>query len=455
MGETAGVRVMLSEPRKAIPLLAAPLVVTLIVQNLNSVVDVLWVSWLGGNAISSLGLVYPIYAALIGVGSGLGVGVAAAEARAIGRGDREGANRIASQSFTVAVFFAVVASPLLIIFAEPLMRLFGAGEVTGDALAYGLPLYAGLVLLVLSPMMSGILRGEGGARQSMYIQVASAITNIVLDPLLIYTCHMGVAGAAWATVVAAAVPVFLGLLIYHRGHMYLSLRLQDLRPDLTVQRNILSVGLPQSAEYVVMSLFNVPMNIAIIHVGGTDAVGIYTTAWRIAYMALVPAEALSGAVVSVCSAEAATGRLDLFRDAFRYGVHQSFRLTAYLSLVMAVCSWPLAWVFVQAPDLLYLRTEMFVIIIAVAILMPVMSWVFTCSAYLQALKRSVVAFASSLIRNIMMASAYIAMAYLVGTLLSIWVAMVLVELVGGSLMFYLALVCLRRAEVRQAAGTTA
>ncbi|MDD4222126.1 MAG: MATE family efflux transporter, partial [Candidatus Methanomethylophilus sp.] len=310
---TKGVRLLLADPQRSLPVLALPLIVGLIVQNLNSVVDVMWVSWLGGDAIAALSLVFPMYAALTGIGAGLGIGVAAAEARAIGAGVKETAIRTAGQTFTVAFLFALVCSPPLFVFAGPMLGFFGAGDVTGEAVAYARPIFVGLFFLVLSPMAAGILRGEGATKQAMYIQALGAGVNIVLDPLLIYGCGMGVAGAAWATVVASAVPVLLCLLCYRKDQMYLRLRKRDLRPDLAIQKGILTVGFPQAAEYAVMALCNIFLNWAVLAVGGTNAVGIYTSAWRVGYLALIPAQALGGAVVSVCAAEAGGRRYQLVR----------------------------------------------------------------------------------------------------------------------------------------------
>ncbi|MDD4668513.1 MAG: MATE family efflux transporter, partial [Candidatus Methanomethylophilus sp.] len=132
---TKGVRLLLADPQRSLPVLALPLIVGLIVQNLNSVVDVMWVSWLGGDAIAALSLVFPMYAALTGIGAGLGIGVAAAEARAIGAGVKETAIRTAGQTFTVAFLFALVCSPPLFVFAGPMLGFFGAGDVTGEAVA--------------------------------------------------------------------------------------------------------------------------------------------------------------------------------------------------------------------------------------------------------------------------------------------------------------------------------
>ncbi|MCQ2079697.1 MAG: hypothetical protein MJZ38_06570 [archaeon] len=220
--------------------------------------------------------------------------------------------------------------------------------------------------------------------------------------------------------------------------MYVSLRLRDLRPDATLSWDILRVGLPQSAEYVTMSVINIPMNFIIVGVGGADAVGVYTSAWRVAYIVLIPAQAYSGAVVSVCSAEYAMGRPDLVKDAYRFAVRRSMWHTTLTSVAMMVMSYPLAMLFTQAGDLEYLRVETMIIFLCLGACMPVMSQVFVGSSFLQALKHSEIGFLSSLIRNIVMVSGYAAMAWIFHSVTMIWVIMAVIEVFGGLLMAWLA-----------------
>ena len=92
-GETKGVAILIGNQRKGIVAMAIPLAVALLFQSLNNIVDSLWVSDLGGNAMAALGIVYPLYCVQIGIGNGLGVGVSAAIARYIGMKSREKAKR--------------------------------------------------------------------------------------------------------------------------------------------------------------------------------------------------------------------------------------------------------------------------------------------------------------------------------------------------------------------------
>ncbi len=454
--ETSGTKNLLGDPTVAIPVMVAPLAVAILIQNVNSMTDIMWVSWLGGTAVGGLGLAYPLYATICGFGNGLGIGVSSAIARHVGVRDREGAMRTAGQAIFLSVVFAIILSCIFVPFARPLMGLFGGGEAIDASLEYGMPIYTGCFFLIISSVMSGILRGEGAARASMIIQVAGAATNMILDPIFIYALDWGVSGAGWATVAAGIVSMVLGLSFYvKKDMMYVKLRLRDLIPNWKYSKDILYVGLPQSSEYAVMSLINMPMNYIIVAVGGASAVGIYTSAWRVAYIAFVPAQAYGGAVVSVCSAEFSAKRSKMIEKAFHFAVKKSVRHSLYLAIAMIILAYPMAIVFTQADDLQYLRTEMALLFVCLAAMLPVMSQVFVGSSFLQSIEHSGVALMSSLIRNIVMVFGYISMAWIFHTTLSIWVIMALIEIFGGVLMACLAWKYIKRFSAKCAADPTA
>ena len=205
MATEDGVGILLGNQRTAVIALAVPLGIALFIQQINSLVDSFWVSGLGSDEMAAIGIVSPLYAALVGIGGGLGIGISASISRFIGRGEPSSANRIAAQGLILTVIISVISTIVLLVTAEPLLKLIGAGNTLGLCMEYALPIYAGTIFVILSGVMSGMLRGEGAAKRSMYIQTAGAFANIVLDPIFIYTFDMGVAGAAWATVIALAI----------------------------------------------------------------------------------------------------------------------------------------------------------------------------------------------------------------------------------------------------------
>ena len=446
---TKGVEVLLGDPKKAIAAFSIPIMIALLAQYSSILIDSFWVTGLGADAMAALGLVSPVFTILIGIGSGLGVGTAAAIARMIGKGRSEEAGGIAVQSLILCVIIAAAATPILLLTAKPVLVAIGAGTTIDASMAFATPLYICSVLVLMSGVMSGILRGEGAARRSMYIQVIGAMTTMVLDPIFIYYLDMGVAGAAWATSTAFGISILIGLYWYLvKKDMFLKLRRYDLRLNFGYQKEVLYVGLPQSAEFTVMGLFNVIFNSCVIMVGSTDVMAIYTVAWRIMYIILIPAQAMGGAIVSACSAEFGMKRYDMIRTAYRHSVKMSLIVLTLLSVALALLAEPISSVFTQAPNMQYLHGEMVRMLYIFASFMPIMSLIYVGSSLLQALNRSKISLLSTFIRNLTLAIAFLVAAYWVGSLTSLWAAMGLTEIFGGLLMGYWAFVVLKEVAKR-------
>ncbi|MDO5853871.1 MAG: MATE family efflux transporter [Thermoplasmata archaeon] len=449
-GETEGTRTLLGDQRKGIVALAIPIGIALFFQQLNNIVDSLWVSALGGTALAALGVVYPVYTILIGIGNGLGIGVSAAIARSIGRGSREDANASAAQGVTIAAIVSIILTPFLMVTAESSMGIMGAGSMVQECLDYAYPIYISCFFIILSGVMSGMLRGEGAARKSMAIQVAGAVVNIILDPIFIYTLDMGVAGAAWATVIAFIVSCAMASYWYLRSRdLFVHITRRDYRPDRRTCKEIMSVGGPEALELSIMYLFNITLNYVVIGCGGTDAVGLYSTGWRIANFILIIAQAMGGALVAVCSAEYGMRRFDMIRDAFRFTVVSSIAWTLLFSVLLALGSGLVAGVFTSSDDLQYMHGAMQEMLLYFAIFLPIMSMVYTGSALLQAIKHAGGAMMNSLTRNILLNIGFFSMAAVFGTLTSLWWAMTVAEIVGGLMMGIHAWIMLRRVSARE------
>jgi len=266
----------------------------------------------------------------------------------------------------------------------------------------------------------------------------------VLDPIFIYSLNMGVAGAAWATVAAFGISIIVGMYWYLvKKDMFIKVKRKDFRPSVNHLKDILSVGLPQTAEFTVMSLFNVIFNFCIIMVGGTNAMAIYTVAWRLMYILLIPAQAMGGAIVSACSAEFGMKRYDMIRQAYVFSVRTSVLLLCGLSIAMGILAGPISSVFTQAPDMQYLHGAMVTMLYIFAAFIPIMSLIYIGSSLLQALKRSKISLISTFIRNAMLAVTFVIAAYWFGTLTSLWWAMFATEVFGGALMGFWAYVVLK------------
>lgn len=248
--ETEGVTLITGDPKKAIIKLSGPLIVAMILMSAYNLVDAIWVSGLGGNALAAVGFVTPLYMILVGLSNGLGAGATSAISRCIGARNQKGVNNTAMHTLVITIIISLILTVLLEIFLNPALTAMGAGETLGLALSYGQVTFAGTILMLFTGAAYGILRSEGDTKRTMYAMMVSTVVNIILDPILIYLAGWGVAGAAWATLISQAmVTVIILYWFFKKKDTYVDLSWKYFKPDLKVTKSILEVGLPASAEF--------------------------------------------------------------------------------------------------------------------------------------------------------------------------------------------------------------
>jgi len=346
---------------------------------------------------------------------------------------------------------------VLVVTAEPVIDIMGGADMMDACLSYGIPIYLGSFFIILSGVMSGMLRGEGAAKRSMAIQVVGGALNIVLDPLMIFWMDMGVAGAAWATVVAFIVSSLMGFYWYFRSKdMYVRLERKHIRIDTRLMREILNVGLPESVELTVMNVFNILLNMFVIMCAGTAGLAVYTMVWRVGYLVAIPAQAIGGAIVAVCSAEYGMGRFDMIRDAYRFALKRSFLLLVALNLLFALMAGFIADTFIRTEDMAHMHDQMVLFIYTMAVFMPPFCMVFVGSSLMQSIEKAGHAMMNTLARNIAITLAFGAVAMMFhGGLFEIGLALIIVEGIGGVAMVMHGQIMLGSVEKRHLAEPSA
>lgn len=291
------------DPKKAILALSMPMIISMLLLMAYNLADSILVAGLGPNALAALGFITPVFMIVIGLGNGLGAGASSLIARCIGANNKNGADNAAIHAVIITVSLSAVLTVLTLIFLPNILLAMGAGETLGLATAYGQIVFGGLIFLIFSSVASGILRAEGDVKRPMYAMAATAILNIILDPIFIYYFGWGVSGAAWATVLSAAISC--SLMVYWmllKRNTYVSFSKNDFKPSMKVLKDILAVGLPASAESFVMSILGIVLNLMLVITGGTTAVAVYTAGWRIVMLAMIPPIGIGTATITVAGA---------------------------------------------------------------------------------------------------------------------------------------------------------
>ncbi|MEO8068792.1 MAG: MATE family efflux transporter [Flavobacteriales bacterium] len=300
--------------RRAIVLLSIPMILEMGMEALFAIVDVFFVSKVGENATSTVGITESMLVITYSLAWGLGMGATALVARRTGEKDKEGARTGAAQSALIAFVIGLLLAVPGTIFAPQLLEFMGAEPgVIAEGTGYARLMMASNVIIMLLFAINASFRGVGRANMALWSLGLANIINIVLDPLLIFGVgpfpELGVAGAATATTIGRTCGVLFQLYHLFRADGPFAIRKEDLRPAWNVIKSILQVAAGGAGQFLIPSLSWLFLY-RIIAESGTAAVAGYTVAIRIIIFALLPAWGMANAASTLVGQNLGAGQPD-------------------------------------------------------------------------------------------------------------------------------------------------
>lgn len=297
-----------------------PMILSMMLQAFYNIVDSYFVSSMegvGDAAVNALTLAFPIQALMVALAIGTGVGVNSLLSKFLGMGDRKTASRIAGN----AVFLSVCTYILFLIFglffvdayissqtSDPIIQEMGCSYLKiCTVLSFGSVIYM---------IYEKLLQGTGKTVLSTIAQVSGAITNIILDPIMIFGMFgcpaLGIAGAAYATVIGQVVSLVLGMIFHHTKNKEIETKAEYLVPDKEIITAIYRVGIPAIIMQALMSVMTYCINIIFVRVSGSvvTAYGIY---FKIQQFVFFAAFGLNNAIIPIV--------------AFNYGMRDRARIS--------------------------------------------------------------------------------------------------------------------------------
>ncbi|AXV36842.1 MAG: MATE family efflux transporter [Methanobacterium sp. BRmetb2] len=353
--KTEGVALITGDPKKAILKLSGPLIIAMVLMTTYNLVDAIWVSGLGGNALAAVGFVTPLFMILVGLSNGLGAGATSAISRCIGNRNHKGVNNTAMHTMVITIIVSALLTVLLEIFLHPLLSALGAGQTINLAISYGQITFAGTILMLFTGAAYGILRSEGDTKRTMYAMIISSVVNMILDPILIYMAGWGIAGAAWATLISQAiVSVVIIYWFFRKKDTFATLSWKFFKPNFKVTKSILEVALPASAEFLVMSALTAILNVILVIVAGTNAVAVYSAGWRVVMMAIIPIAAVGTSVITVAGVAYGARKYENLSIAHNYSIKVGMMVAIITSILTFVFAPYISKVFAYSPQTAYL-----------------------------------------------------------------------------------------------------
>ena len=306
--------------KKLMVKMAVPALVGQVVNLLYNVVDRIYIGHIpeiGGAALTGVGLFTPILMLITAFAMLCGAGGAPRAAIAMGQGDKDKAEKIMANCFTMLLILSGLLTVVFYVSAPTLLRLFGASDATLPyAVTYGRIYILGAVSVLIVMGMNTFITTQGFASMSMLTTVIGAVINIVLDPILIFWCDMGVAGAAIATVVSQIVSAIWILLFLTGKKTILKLKVSNMRLEKAIILPCLGLGISTFVMLSTESILSVSFTSSLAKFGGDVAVGAMTVLTSINQLITMPLSGICQGGQPLISFNYGAKKYDRVKEAF-------------------------------------------------------------------------------------------------------------------------------------------
>lgn len=340
--------------RRAIFLLAVPMVLEMIMESIFAVVDIFWVSKLGADAVATVTLTESMIILIYALAMGLSIGVGAVVARRTGERDEDGAARGAVQGILLGLISAVVVGAIGALFAPQLLRLMGASPAVVEIGAnFTRVMLGGSVTVMMLFLINAAFRGAGDATIPMRTLWLANGINIALGPFLVFGWgpfpQLGVTGAAVATTIGRGVGVLYQLRALAAARGRLRVRREHVRIDRDALRTILRI----SGSGIVQVLIATTSWLGLVRVVaafGSTALAGYGIAMRIVLFALLPSWGLANAAATLVGQNLGAGRPDRSEQAVWRAAFYNLIFLGGVGVIFVALGHPIVRAFSSDPE---------------------------------------------------------------------------------------------------------
>lgn len=353
------------DPFKSMWRLAVPIMIGMGIQTLYTIIDMIFIGRLGGDAIASVAFNMPIFFFVMGLSFGLGNGVTASIARFIGSNDKVNADNSAEHAVAMALAISLILTVSGLLFGKQILLFIGCtNDILPLAWDYLKVSCYGISFGVFSGFFRSILAGEGEMKLPMIVAGLGTILNTILDPIFIFYMDLGVAGAAWATTISQIIVCLVFIyMLFVKNHTYVRFKLKDFSFSSYIIYDIIKVGIPVSMSMVVMALGQLVFNRLLVNFS-TDAVAAYQIGGRVDMIVFLPIFGIASALTTIVGMFYGADEFEKIKSISLYGIKSSFLITTICSVFLFIFAPSVVKVFtmdtvIQKISIDYLRTISF------------------------------------------------------------------------------------------------
>lgn len=335
-------------PMKLILGFLIPMLFGLLFQQLYNMMDTIIVGrYLGVQALASVGSTGSVNFMIVGFCMGLCSGFAIPVAQKFGEKNETMMRRyVANSGWLTAVFSLVMTTAVCILCRQILTWMRTPKDIIDGAYAYIFVIFLGIPATCLYNMLSGIIRSMGDSTTPLCFLLISSVMNVALDLFTIVVLHMGVAGAAWATIISQGVSGFLCLLYMRKKFTVLRMRDGEWKPDRRAMKTLCGMGIPMGLQYSITAIGSVVLQTA-VNTLGSVAVASVTAGSKVSMFFCCPFDAMGATMATYGGQNVGAGKL--------HRIHRGIKACTILGAVYAMSAFLVLYCFGDTIALLFVK----------------------------------------------------------------------------------------------------
>ena len=409
--------------------MSLPMMASMLVMALYNIIDSIFVARISENALTALSMAFPMQNLMVALAAGLGVGINAVLSRALGAKDEHAVSRTAANG----IFLLVVCALAFMLIGATCVRLYfmaqtDIAEIVENGVTYTTIVTVGGMGLFMGILFERLLQSTGLTVLTMIAQIVGAVTNIILDPIMIFGLFglpkMGVAGAALATIIGQWLGAATGVFLCVTRNKEIKLHLRGFRPHGPTIRRILAIGVPSVIMQSIGSVMTFLMNQILIAFSAT-AVAVFGVYFKLQSFIFMPIFGMNNGTVPIVAYNYGARRADRMMQAIRYSVTAAIGIMTVGLLLFHGATEMLLSLFDASPEMIRIGVPALRII---SLSFPVAGFCIGCGTVFQALGYSIYSMINSLVRQlvVLIPSAFV-IGRLTGDVTMVWYSFVIAE----------------------------